>query len=167
MRVQALSLIIFFSLFSRGIGQSVQDSVSSVIMRNVVFGTFGAFPVAIYNINYERNIYYKPITGSVSSINLRLGYGKEADLSGSAEMLLTSANFIFGPGSGHFEADIGVAYLFNIIRYKTDKKTGFTPVVNLGYRFQRSDGHFVFRTGLGWPDCIYASLGFAFALQDY
>ncbi|MFH0842202.1 MAG: hypothetical protein V1903_06235 [Bacteroidota bacterium] len=162
MRALALILLIFFPLFTRGSGQSVQDTVSSGNIKNVVFGTFGVYPLAIYNINYERNIYYKPVTGSVSSINLRLGFGKEADPSGSAELLLASTNFIFGPGSGHVEADLGAAYLFNIIRDNYDKKTGFSPLVNLGYRFQRNDGHFVFRTGLGWPDCIYASLGFAF-----
>ena len=95
MRVKVLSVLIFIPLFIRGFSQPVQDTVPSGNVKNAIYGTFGVFPMAVYNINYERNI-LKPDTSSVSSINLRLGYGKEGDLSGSAEMLLTSANFIFG-----------------------------------------------------------------------
>ena len=37
----------------------------------------------------------------------------------------------------------------------------FRKNVVFGYRFQKKNGNFVFRTGAGWPDCIYLSLGFA------
>ena len=139
---------------------NIDESSSANFKKNVVYATFGFLPNAIFNFNYERQLIH-PGKEPVSSINLRLGYGVEGNLDGSEKLVLLSSNFIFGSGSGHLETDIGAAYLFNIVKYNNDKKAGITPVINLGYRFQKKNGHFVFRTGIGWPDCIYLSLGFA------
>ena len=154
-------LIAFFTFQTLAVCQTnIDESSSSNFKKNVLYATFGLYPYAIFNFNYERQIIH-PIKGPMSSINLRLGYGVEGDLSGSEELCLLSSNFIFGSGSGHFETDIGAAYLFNIVKDNYDKKVGITPIISLGYRFQKKNGHFVFRTGVGWPDCIYISLGFA------
>ena len=40
--------------------------------------------------------------------------------------------------------------------------TTITPAANIGYRYQKPSGGFVFRTGIGFPDGVYLSLGFAF-----
>ncbi|MFT6983614.1 MAG: hypothetical protein ACJAUD_002393 [Crocinitomicaceae bacterium] len=36
------------------------------------------------------------------------------------------------------------------------------PAGNLSYRFQKSDGHFMFRTGIGLPEALYIGFGFVF-----
>ena len=36
------------------------------------------------------------------------------------------------------------------------------PVISTGYRFQKPKGGLVFRTGIGYPEGVYLSLGYAF-----
>ena len=160
MKFLLIVLIAFFIFQTLAVCQTNTDeSSSSDFKKNVVYGTVGVFP-AIANINYERQIIH-PVKDPLSSINLRIGYGISADMSGSEKLCLLSSNFIFGSGSSHFETDIGAAYRFNIVRDNYDKECGITPIIDLGYRFQKKNGHFVFRTGIGWPDFIHVSLGFA------
>ncbi|OFY63999.1 MAG: hypothetical protein A2V64_12370 [Bacteroidetes bacterium RBG_13_43_22] len=161
MKIFIIVLIVFVTFEAMAVCQATRDSVLSVnYKKNVVYGTFGLYPGATYNLNYERQIIHL-VKCSVSSINIRLGYGVYGDLAGSEKLFLLSSNFIFGQGSSHFETDLGAAYLFDIVRMNSENENGVIPVINAGYRFQKKNGHFVFRTGIGWPDCIYMSLGFA------
>jgi len=157
-----ITFITFFTFQTLAVCQTNKvERSSDNFKKNVVYATLGMYPNAIYNFNYERQI-IQPVKGPVSSVNLRIGYGVEGDLTGSEKLCLLSSNFIFGSGASHFETDLGAAYLFDIVKYNYDNKVGITPIINLGYRYQKKNGHFVFRTGIGWPDCIYISLGFAF-----
>ncbi len=36
------------------------------------------------------------------------------------------------------------------------------PAGSIGYRFQKAEGGFIFRTGIGFPDGLYVSAGFRF-----
>lgn len=154
-------LIIFIAFQTLAVCQTTSDSISSENpKKNVVYGTVGLYPGSACNINYERQIIH-PVNNPLSSINIRLGYGVYGDLAGLEKLVLLSSNLIFGSGSGHFETDFGAAYRFDIVRTHSENKTGVTPIINAGYRFQRKNGQFVFRTGIGWPDCIYLSLGLA------
>jgi hypothetical protein len=36
------------------------------------------------------------------------------------------------------------------------------PAITIGYRYQKPDGHLVFRTGIASPDGVYVALGAAF-----
>ena len=33
---------------------------------------------------------------------------------------------------------------------------------SIGYRMQKPNGHFIFRTGVGWPEALYIDLGVSF-----
>jgi hypothetical protein len=161
MRIFMIVLIVFITFETMAVCQTTSDSfLSESFRKNVVYGTFGLYPGAAYNLNYERQLIHL-INYAVSSINIRLGYGVYGDLAGSEKMFLLSSNFIFGQGSNHFETDLGAAYLFKIVRMNSENGNGVIPLINAGYRFQKRNGHFVFRTGIGWPDCIHLSLGFA------
>jgi hypothetical protein len=160
MKLLLIGFIAFFTFQTLAVCQTKNDASSpDNFNKNVVYATVGLFP-AIANLNYERQLFH-PVKDPISSINLRIGYGVSGDLAGSEKLCLLSSNFIFGSGSSHFETDIGAAYRFNIVRDNYDKKVGITPIIDLGYRFQKKNGQFVFRTGIGWPDCIHVSLGFA------
>ena len=160
MKSALILFFVFFAFQALAFCQTKEDETSDNFRKDVVYGTVGFLPNIVCNINYERQIIH-PIKGPVSSINLRLGFGVEGDLAGSENLCLLSSNFIFGSGSSHFETDIGAAYRFDVVKQYYYKKDGITPIINPGYRFQKKNGHFVFRTGIGWPDCIYLSLGFA------
>ena len=41
-------------------------------------------------------------------------------------------------------------------------KTLIIPAGAIGYRFQKPGGKFVFRTGIGFPESLYLSLGLCF-----
>jgi hypothetical protein len=160
MRLFSIVFITFFMIQTSVVCQTNSDSSSpDKYFKNVFYGTVGVIPNVAYNFNYERQL-TNPVNDT-SSIRLRLGIGGSGDLNGSEKMVLLSSNFVLGNGPGHLEIDLGAAYQFDIVRYKSDKKTGITPVISAGYRFQKKNGQFVFRTGFGWPDCIYISLGFA------
>lgn len=36
------------------------------------------------------------------------------------------------------------------------------PAITIGYRYQKSTGGFLFRTGIGFPEIIYIGLGSSF-----
>ncbi|MGJ8661126.1 MAG: hypothetical protein ACSHXL_03745 [Bacteroidota bacterium] len=36
------------------------------------------------------------------------------------------------------------------------------PSVSVGYRSQKPQKNYVFRTGIGWPEAIYVGWGFSF-----
>jgi len=161
MRILIIASIIFVAFEIMAVCQATSDSVFSVNnKKNVVYGTLGLYPGTACNINYERQIIHS-VKYALSSINIRLGFGLYGDLTGSENMFLLSSSFIFGQGSGHFETGLGAAYLFDIVRMNYDKKTDIIPSINAGYRFQKKTGQFVFRTGIGWPECIHISLGLA------
>ncbi|GEM_PF-1381122 len=72
----------------------------------------------------------------------------------------------------HFEANIG-AGLANVEEeaYSGIYGSGGSPaseyrdiylVGNIGYRFQRPNDDFVFRTGIGYPELLYVGFGIAF-----
>lgn len=125
--------------------------------KNVIYGTIGMMPNVVYDINYERQIAesYK------SSINLRVGFGESGSLVGTEKMALFSSQFLYGLNASRFEFGLGLGYYFDIQRMNFDKETEVQPVANLGFRHVQQNGHFVFRFGAGWPECIYASIGFA------
>lgn len=79
--------------------------------------------------------------------------------------------FLLGKANSHFEVSIGPCYW----RYRDghDWDTDFPgiklsdgylffPFPAVGWRYQKPDGHFVFRTGLSLPEAIYAGVGFVF-----
>jgi hypothetical protein len=154
-----LTFLISFLVFHISVSCQTNSDTSSFAgpFKNVIYGTLGVIPGIVYNINYERQLTSKDT--DLNTISLRLGYGASGNLNGSAKMCLLSSNFIMGKEKGHLEMDLGAAYLFDIVRYESDKKTGIIPVFNIGYRFQKRNDQLVFRTGVGWPDCAYISLG--------
>lgn len=70
-------------------------------------------------------------------------------------------DWIRGGQNNHLEYGAGIsAEIMEHISYNRDYK--LWPAVNIGYRYQKPDGNFIFRTGGGWPEAAYVSLGFAF-----
>lgn len=67
----------------------------------------------------------------------------------------------FGIGASYFEgsAITTSGWTGNSVESAYDE---LLPALMLGYRFQQPGNSFVFRTGLGIPDGLYISLGFAF-----
>ncbi len=125
-----------------------------------------------YLLNYERQVFNigKKREGC---INLAIGLGgcyaidiSHAGGSGTATTFIISSNFISGGNRHHFETDIGL--VFNSKEFWTGFHFKTAPDISLGYRFQQKENPIgnnnplVFRAGIGYPQIIYLSLGFAF-----
>jgi len=126
--------------------------------KNATYFTFGIGPIFSANISYERMV-WKPghdlinelwIRGNVGALGIIFG---EKRYSASVTAQVLSAGKVI-----HW--DMGVGFLCFI-----DKNAawgGILPTGNLGLRLQGKHNSPVFRFGIGFPDYVYASLGYAF-----
>jgi len=116
----------------------------------------------------------------IQSLMIRVGVGK---LKGSGvtsffsttELKLTSyyttLGVLVGKRNSHLEFTLGTVYFDGEETttshlgptVNTEDYQDFDLVISLGYRFQKPGGQFVFRTGAGWPELLYISLGFCFS----
>jgi hypothetical protein len=70
--------------------------------------------------------------------------------------LALEGGHILGRWNSHFEMALG-------IHIDVTGSTELFPVGGLlAYRYQKPQGSFVFRTGMGFPNAIFISLGFCF-----
>ena len=142
-----------------------QDSIPATtngLNKNILYGSTGIFMYIFgASANVERIIYYKE-SAFIKYCLTKISFGSWADL--------------WDSGS-HFESHIGLAVIYN----KSDYDSGviyeedyyknkltksdyieYHPSVAFGYRYQKSGGIFVFRTGVGFPEYIYVSFGISF-----
>ena len=102
----------------------------------------------VYSINYDR-VFTDRMSGRVGVM-----FFGAADEEGSAGVLAAPvmANYLFGEGSGRFEAGAGILLVSggieNVEGYEDEDFSGTVGTATLGYRFQRPGGGFVFRAGL-------------------
>ena len=137
-----------------------QDSIlySSVkpFKENSIYGTLGAGYVSGITGNYERMIFY-PIDSKIQSVGFRLGAGPGVSVFVSYMQYISALTVLTGKGNNHFEFGAGADFIKE--KYYDWQ---IVPIVNLGYRFQKPGGDYVFRTGTGFPELLYLSLGFCF-----
>ena len=63
----------------------------------------------------------------------------------------------------HFEINAGPQLLVGIYNDRLDfAASEFEFGFNVGYRMQKPQGSTIFRTGVGYPELLYVSLGFSF-----
>lgn len=176
-------LLLTFALslhFVAGIYAQAEDITETFPYKNSFYGTVGFGGIyAIANANYERIV-------SVSDeknfrlISIRMAYGRYALWTDGGPVYLLTLNGIWGKRNNHFEGALGVVVLFDKSSYDIgvsnanypypgyDVEPGrldytmFLPAASIGYRFQKPDGKFIFRAGIGWPEALYVSFGFAF-----
>lgn len=106
----------------------------------------------------------------VSSLKMNLNYERfgsvHTDLiGGHGHSFTIGASALSGHGSGHLELGTGLRLvdLVNKGNYINEHILFITPVINIGYRWQSLvKSSFVFRTGIGYPDLLYFSIGYAF-----
>lgn len=181
-KLKLLFVIINFLLFIPLYGQGQnKDTIQAGLKKNVVYGTLGtAIVIGVATINYERMI-GESKTKFITSYWLKIGFGEYYLLGsniGGGPYFTTGLTGLTGKNNGHFEFNIGVASLLDLEEYDRDYEAyiegwttsephksdyrKITPSVGAGYRFQKPDGKFVFRTGYAFPEFVYLSVGFCF-----
>lgn len=114
-----------------------------------------------YSVNYSKSI-INDNNSIKGNLNLVAGFGELFVLTTSGYQYKLSLNYISGLNKNHFEIGSGI-YRFD--RRQSDGsgvRPFYAPVINLGYKYLKPQGGLSFRTGLGYPELLYTSFGYAF-----
>jgi len=168
-----LLLICFVSFIFKG-----QSQVATVYSKNTVYGNFGTFLLGgIISGNYERAFYQNKENRIVNDLAIGIGGGYWADWGNTGSSYLARLVAMKGKANHHIEFTVGTVLIYDRTSYKielsnrsrfnepTPKRSEFISVLpssSAGYRFQKLDGGFVFRAGIGYPEGGYVGLGLSF-----
>nr|WKN38260.1 hypothetical protein K4G66_06040 [Tunicatimonas sp. TK19036] len=166
----------YFTSYAQG---DVSDSVHVGLKKNVVHISAGFVPLrGAYNLNYERMI-AELSKSFINSILLRVGGGEWGAWAVGGSHLVGGVSILTGSRKGHVEFNAGLTRLYDRLGYEGHIESNllfnnneppppksqfvyYYPAGALGYRYQKPGGHFVFRTGIGYPETIYIGFGAAF-----
>lgn len=175
--MKTISIILFLLICLNSIGQD--NNQKKEFTNNTIYITAGTVIAAGgANINYERNI-LRVDNGFLSSLWVKAGGGVWFNWEDSGSQYSVSAIGLSGRKNNHFEYSLGVTGLYNGFSYNLGnvdyiagrrsteptkwEYTDIWPIASLGYRYQKPNGHFVFRTGFVIPQPgFYFSLGVVF-----
>lgn len=150
-------LIVFNSLVT---GQEEKiDSLKIKLNKNSINLSLGPGGIlALFlpaHVSYERLIQGK-VFGSRNSTIVDFGVGGAAHWEGASPFIISRFGILTGSGRRHFEAKAGICYFW------AGDLQGLLPSFSVGYRKQKPGSHFIFRTGVGFPDALYVSWGVSF-----
>lgn len=153
-------VFMFFSVVAFG-QNKVEESSNRPLLNtnNLNFGVgYGAIAF-IANVSYQRLKSHKKIC-SVFSAGLDF---VRIDFFSTDQFLVPSLRYGILTGlekKHHFEVNAGpgLAVYIDGSPYESNFILGF----NIGYRNQKPDSPIVFRTGIGFPECLYVSFGYSF-----
>ena len=125
--------------------------------KNTLYVQAGVLTWGQVGLSYER--YAFSASQEKLQFYVRTSAGALASFGGGAGFGTVSLQALLGRGNSRLEGGLGIGVLV----YDFDfQELGPIPSINLGYRFQKPQGGFLFRTGIGIPEGIYVSFGYAF-----
>ena len=159
--IKNMSLLYVFLLltFQSAAGQSSDSfSDSETLRKNSIYASAGFIPLwGAININYERML----INSSEKFLKswwLRIGGGKWATWEIEGLHFVSTIAALTGSKNNHLELSAGIT----ILNDNYENENSVYPAGNIGYRYQKPEGRFVFRTGFSFPETLYVSLGTSF-----
>ena len=162
--------IVLFALFFSNIGFSQGEEESN---KNAIYGSIG---LVFISGNYERMI-NESETKFFKSTWAKLSFGKWAGWGNGGYFYEGGLTALTGAREHHMEFHGGITSIFDEERYDIGVSNSkhfsepkpskseyrkLHPSGAIGYRFQKANGNFIFRTGVGYPEVFYISLGFSF-----
>ncbi|MGB3779358.1 MAG: hypothetical protein WA960_13445 [Tunicatimonas sp.] len=173
---KSVILLVAIIILSHAVyGQSEQVSPER-IHKNVVQASAGSMVVVgAYGINYER-LLVQFEDNSLIGLWGKAGIGGWAEYGNNGgDYQQLTAGLLIGKSRGHLELNLGGARMYNQQGFENywmindpqakpvkSDYVRLSPVGSLGYRFQKREGGFLFRTGLGYPEGIFVGLGASF-----
>lgn len=162
-----LFVLVYYSLNACG-----QDSLK-VQPKNIIYANAGLGYWATASANYERMLVS---TNNKFYINyyIRASIGAAATVGGDEGGYGSlSLQGVMGAQKNHLEISVGLNALYDKLAYENEASyypsgisrwdyTYWFPGISVGYRYQKPNEGFIFRTGIGIPDGVYISCGFAF-----
>lgn len=125
------------------------------VNRNLIYGnaTYLLYSYSI-TLNYERLLSInRDLRGAWG---LRLGFGI---INTSGKMAMATLTNLRGKGKNKFEMSFGGVF---INEEHSFSKHFVSVCLTAGYRYQNPESQFMFRTGIGTPEGIYAGIGYQF-----
>lgn len=155
---------------------SINDSNHIGLKKNSVYGSVGLSALyRLASINYERIIIQRN-TGLFKNYLVRGSVGYWT----AGPFAVVGVGTLTGLRNNHLETNVGFAYIFDKqgydigignsgwydgIYYPEPDKSEYTDYKlsgAIGYRYQKPDGNFIFRTGIAYPERVYLSCGLSF-----
>lgn len=155
-------IILLFSilLFKASYSQDSHTDLPKEPNENAIYTSVGLVFIAA---NYERLLFTPKEKRFFTSYWVQFGYGIWGEpFGGAGNYYRTSVNAMTGAKKGHLELSIGMLAPIDNVRHASESRN-FFPSTVVGYRYQKSDGNFIFRTGVGIP---YAN-GSTYTIIDY
>lgn len=161
LRLKVLT-VIFLLISITSLAQGVKpDSTVSKMFNNAIYGSVGISMEIIGDAWLTGSAYYERMfqrnaLKSRTSTFLKIGLGSMAYWEGASSYVLAQYGLLTGVEKHHLEVSAGLVK-------SLDKYYDIFPLSgSIGYRIQKPKGHFIFRTGVGWPEALYFGLGASF-----
>lgn len=170
-----INIFLISTLYSQ---DKVYNDISTQLKPNAVYASLG-FGVA--NLNYERKIFEPKKKSFFTSYWAKVGGGLWAEFFGGEGGNLTlGLTALTGSKKSHLEVGLGLTGLYDKVGYNIGVSNAnypipgiepepsksdyidIRPAAALGYRFQKPNGKFIFRIGIGYPEFVYLGFGFCF-----
>ena len=137
------------------------DLLKSKMYSNVIYGNIGVNLETMGDAWFTGTAYYERMFNKNTSERnistfVNIGIGAMTYREGSSSYILARYGILTGAKNNHLEASLGVTSLLNE-SYKI-----FPISTSIGYRRQKPGGHFIFRTGVAWPEALYVGIGASF-----
>lgn len=153
MKITVLTIFAILSIVCFGDRANAQEmSTPALKTRRNSINLYGG--VVEYNINYERNIFQLP----KSYTNIRFGIGGEAAYMKGYYINPTLVH-LFGIKNSHLELNIGIKIE---IGPHVEGTSLVLPDIFAGYRYEKPEGRFIFRTGLNAISVYNIGIGVKF-----
>jgi hypothetical protein len=155
-------LIVFFIFLNCFITQSISQDLKQSIAeeqnfnKHAIYGNIGVGYVSASLTGYHE----KTLTKYAHFTSFRkTGFGMSTTFFDGDLNLLLQYVILTGKKWNHLELGIGPSVL--IVAFLTNKK--FIPISStIGWRIQKPNRHFIFRTGISWPEGAYLGFGYSY-----
>lgn len=147
-------LLLVLSILTIGFSTNAQSSEKNILSKNSIYFDTGLIPGIHAFVNYERSIYQ----GEKVSWFGRAGLGFGGLLmAGGGFGGLGAVTMLTGKRNSHFELNAGIFSGKDI----DDSNSFAFPLLDVGYRYQKPNGGFIFKAKLGILG-VGIGLGYAF-----
>ena len=155
-----LLFVVFLLLANSSVSQYKSVTNKQHFKPNTIHLNPGTgIPIALYVsgfINYDRILKEKLFHRNIN-LFARASIGGTINWTDESIAALLQTGLFTGNKKSHFEIALGGLYL-----YTFHNASVFSPSGQIGYRYQKPQGSFVFRSGIGFPELFYIGLGVAF-----
>lgn len=161
LRLKGLTVFLLFISITSSAQEVKSDSTGSKMFNNAIYGSVGISLEILGDAWFTGNVYYermfqRNLQKSTTSTFLKVGLGNMAYWEGSSSYVMAQFGLLTGPEKHHLEVSAGLVK-------SLDKNYNIFPLSgSIGYRMQKPNSHFIFRTGVGWPEALYIGLGTSF-----